>query len=75
MQLSTLTSTNLKRYNSAVFAVKELIQVQKIDGYDHLIDTLMMAYYGIDDIVIEIEQLQRQKQIKRAQQFQNQNEG
>lgn len=66
MQIDPLTPTHLKRYNSAIFAVKELIEAQHVDGYEFLIDTLMMAFYGIDDIVSELEIQQRQDILKKA---------
>lgn len=69
MQLSELTPTHLKRFNSAIYSVKELIQIQKVDGYDHLVDTLMMAYYGIETIVQDMEQLQREEHIKRYEEY------
>jgi hypothetical protein len=69
MELQLNTSTQLRRYNSAIYAVKELLEAQKIDGYEFMIDTLMTSYYGIDDIVLHIENKQREDQIKRAQKY------
>lgn len=76
MQLQTNTSTHLKRFNSSIYAIKELLDAQKVDGYEFMIDTLLTAYYGIDDIVNHIEQIQREEQIKRAQEYMSkQNKG
>ncbi|PLY04897.1 MAG: hypothetical protein C0625_15410 [Arcobacter sp.] len=69
MELSRFTGTNLKRYNSMIFAVKELIDNQKIDGYDYMTDTLVTAYYGIENIIEEIEKLERDALIKRQQEY------
>lgn len=71
MTLHTNTSTHLRRLNSTVYAVKELIDAQKVDGYEFMIDTLLTAYYGIEDIVNHIDQIQREEQIKRAQEYMN----
>jgi hypothetical protein len=67
MQLQPTTPLTLRRLNSSIYAVKELIAMQRIDGYDHLIDTLLMAYYGIGRIVDELEQFERETQIQRMQ--------
>lgn len=74
MELQPLTGTNLKRYNSMIFAVKEIISSQKIDGHDYLTDTLITAYYGIEDILYHIEELERERVIKRNQEFMRQRE-
>ncbi len=65
MKLPSLTGLNLKRYNSMIFAVKELIDNQKIDGYDYMTDTLVTAFYGIENIIEDIEKLERDALIKR----------
>jgi len=75
MQLQTNTPTQLRRLNSSIYAIKELLDAQKVDGYEFMIDTLLSAYYGIDDIVNHIEQIQREERIKRAQQYQTENKG
>lgn len=59
-------ATNLKRYNSAIYSVKELIKAQKIDDYEHLIDTIMLAYYGIEGIITDMEIQNREELIKQA---------
>ncbi len=69
MELQPLTAINLKRYNSMIFAVKELISSQKIDGHDYMTDTLMTAFYGIEDILYHIEELERERIIKLNQEF------
>jgi len=66
MQINPLTPLHLKRYNSAIFAVKELIEAQHVDGYEFMIDTLMMAFFGIEHIVSELEIQQRQDLLKKA---------
>ncbi len=67
MQLQTNTSTNLKRLNSSIYAIKELLDAQQVDGHEFMIDTLLSAYYGIDKIVSHIEQIQREdKKISRV---------
>lgn len=66
MQNNLLIATHLKRFNSAIYSVKELIEVHRVDGYDHLIDTLMVSYYGIEEIISEMEIKNREEMIKRA---------
>ncbi len=67
MTIDPLTPTNLKRYNAAVYAVKELIEAQHLDGYEFMTETLMIAFYGIEDIVAKLEARQREDIIKRRQ--------
>lgn len=64
MHLPTNTTTHLRRYNNAIYSIKELISAYKIDGYEHMIDTLMMAYYGIDNIIEKLEERESEEQIK-----------
>ena len=69
MELQIGTSTKLRRLNSAIYAIKELISAQKLDGSDFMIDTLMTSYYGIDEIVIHIEEKESEALIKRQQEY------
>jgi len=66
-KINPLTTLHLKRYSSMIYSIKELIQAQKIDGYDHMIDTLLVAMYGIEDIITDLEQIQREEFIRQEQ--------
>lgn len=70
MKLNPLTSTHFERHLSAVYAVKEIISLQKIDEHKFMVDTLMTAYYGLEDILEDIQQIQREEFIKRMAKMQ-----
>jgi len=70
MQLHGLTTTNFKRHLSAIYAIKELIQSQKMDEYEFMTDTLMVSYYGLQDMLEELEAIQREEIAKRLAKMQ-----
>ena len=69
MTLDTNTATHLKRHNAAIYAIKELIQTQQLDNTEFITDTLLGAYFGIANIVEQIEQQERENMIRRAENY------
>lgn len=70
MKLDGLTTTHFKRHLSAIYAIKELIEAQQIDNYEFMVDVLMSSYYGLDNILRDIEAFHREQFIQRAAKIQ-----
>ncbi len=68
MNFPTMATTELRRYSNAVYSVKELISKERVDGYEHMIDTLLLAVYGIEDIIVQLNQYQSELRYKERSQ-------
>ena len=55
MSYPALTTTHLRRYTNTLFMVKEYIHNQKIDEHEPICDTLMIAIYGIEEAISDLE--------------------
>ena len=64
MKLPALTITNLRRYANTLFMVKEYIYNAKIDESQALSDTLMVAIYGIEEVISDLEKFEYENRMK-----------
>ena len=72
MKLPPLTITNLKRYTNTLFMVKEYIYNAKIDEHKPLSDTLLVAIYGIEEVISDLEKFEYENHIKEKLKSDNQ---
>ena len=63
MQLQPLTATNLHRYNSIIYTIKELIDSKEHDELclEEIRDSLLIVYYGIDEIAEDLKNTFKEK--------------
>ena len=64
MSYPALTTTHLRRYTNTLFMIKEYIHNAKIDEHEPLCDTLMVAIYGIEDVISDLEKFEYENRLK-----------
>ena len=64
MSYPALATTHLRRYTNTLFMIKEYIHKEKIDEHEPICDTLMVAIYGIENIISDLEKYEYEERLK-----------